>query len=66
MGLLRLTSMPIDKHNWYYEETKGISFVHEVYFNDEYLRADIILIPWKKLLESVSRKYPIKIVRKRR
>ncbi len=64
--ILKLTSMPIDNHNWYYEEEKGISFVHEVYFNDEYLRTDIILIPWKNLLESVSRKYPIKISKTRR
>jgi len=55
--ILRLTAMPIDEHNWYYEEKKGISFVHEVYLNDKYLRTDIVLIPWKRLLESVRRKY---------
>lgn len=54
---VRLNSMPVDKFNWYYEEVKGISFVHEVYRKGEFLQTDIILIPWKKLLESVRRKY---------
>jgi len=49
--------MLVDKFNWYYEEVKGISFVHEVYQGDELLQTDIIFIPWKKLLESVRRKY---------
>ena len=54
---LKEKSMPIDAHNWYYEETKGISFVHEVYREDCYLQTDIVIIPWKRLLESVRRKY---------
>jgi len=50
--------MPVDKFNWYYEELRGISFVHEVYNKDgEFLQTDIVLIPWKRLLESVRRKY---------
>lgn len=51
--------MPIDEYNWYYEEKKGVSFVHEVYGwdNGKYLQTDIIFIPWKRLLESVRRKY---------
>lgn len=53
------TPMPIDEYNWYYEEKKGVSFVHEVYGwdNGKYLQTDIIFIPWKRLLESVRRKY---------
>jgi hypothetical protein len=57
---VRLTPMKIDACNWYYEEVRGISFVHEVYREGEFLQTDIILIPWKKLLESVRRKYPVK------
>jgi len=54
---LKLAPMLIDKNNWYYEEVKGISFVHEVYRDGEFLQTDFILIPWKSLLESVRRKY---------
>ena len=55
---VRLNHMPVDKFNWYYEELRGISFVHEVYNKDgEFLQTDIVLIPWKRLLESVRRKY---------
>ena len=54
----RLTPIRIDEYNWYYEKVKGISFVHEVYNKDgEFLQTDIVLIPWKRLLESVRRKY---------
>ncbi|MBE3137690.1 MAG: hypothetical protein IMZ43_09935 [Thermoplasmata archaeon] len=53
----RLDPMPVDAFNWYYEEEKGISFVHEVYRKGEFLQTDFIFIPWKRLLESVRRKY---------
>lgn len=54
---LREKSMPIDEHNWYYEEPKGISLVHEIYREEQFLQTDIILIPWKRLLESITRRY---------
>lgn len=54
---LKEKSRSIDKYNWYYEEPKGISFVHEVYRHGTYLQTDIVLIPWKKLLESTRRKF---------
>lgn len=57
---VRLTPMNVDKYNWYYEEVKGISFVHEVYLQGDkskFLQTDTIFIPWKRLRESVRRKY---------
>ena len=54
---LRQKPMPIDEHNCYFEESKGISLIHEVYNGSKFLQTDIILIPWKRLLESVRRKY---------
>jgi len=56
---IREKPMNVDAFNWYYEEEKGISFVHEVYREGEYLQTDTIFIPWKRLLESVKRKYGI-------
>ena len=51
--------MKIDEHNWYYEEKKGISLVHEVCGGDDKVLGTVIIdIPWKRLLESVKRKYP--------
>lgn len=57
MKKVRLSPMNVDKCNWYYEEAKGISFVHEVNREGKYLQTDTIFIPWKRLLESVKRKY---------
>ncbi len=49
--------MVIDEHNWYFEEEKGIDVIHEIYDKIGYVKTDRILIPWKRLLESVTRKY---------
>ncbi len=57
--MLKETSMPIDKNNWYYEEKKGICVVHQVCDKSgTVIRTDQFYIPWKRLLESVRRKYP--------
>lgn len=48
---LRLDPIFINKSTWYYEEGKGICVVHESVDIDQFY------IPWKKLLESVRRKY---------
>jgi len=53
----RQKPMPIDEHNWYYEYPDEVILVHEVYSNGEFLQTDSIPIPWKRLLESVRRKY---------
>ncbi len=48
----------INDHLWYYEEKKGITVVYEILDkNENYIRTDQFMIPWKKLLESVNRKY---------
>lgn len=55
---MRLVPMNIDEDNWYYEEKKGICVVHRVVDEDGgYRRTDQFYIPWKRLLESVRRKY---------
>ena len=54
---VRTIPMPVDKLNWYFEEAWGINLVHEVYRKGVFLQTDNIFIPWKKLLESVRRKY---------
>jgi hypothetical protein len=55
---LRLDPIHIDKHNWYYEEAKGIWFVHEVHDKEgNYIQTDHYVISWKILLESIKRKY---------
>jgi hypothetical protein len=57
---LREKPINLDEHNWYYEDKGGIDVIHEI--RDEegnYYRTDHIKIPWKKLLESVKRKYGI-------
>ena len=57
---LRLEPMKIDDDNWYYEEKKGICVVHQVKDGKrEYLKTDQFYIPWKRLLESVKRKYKL-------
>ncbi len=54
----RLEPVDIDEHSWYYEEARGINVVHEIKENNgAYYRTDQFLIPWKRLLESVKRKY---------
>ena len=55
---LRLKPVNIDETAWYYEKAKGIDVIHEIRLEDgAYLRTDHIAIPWKRLLESVRRKY---------
>jgi len=58
---LKRTPMRIDLYNWYYEDTKGITLVHQVWestlYTQRFLQTDAILIPWRKLRESVERKY---------
>jgi hypothetical protein len=59
---LKLEPMRIDEHNWYYEEDKGICCVHEVLDKMGYnQKIDMWYIPWKKVLESVRRKYKVPI-----
>ena len=45
----------IDEHNWYYEEKKGISIIHEVIRHGKVVQSDEIVIPWKKLKQSLIR-----------
>lgn len=57
---LRNKPMLIDDDNWYYEEKEGICVIHQV--KDKhggYLKTDQFYIPWKKILESVKRKYDL-------
>ena len=64
---LRSTPINITDELWYYEEKGGVCIVHEIrvkpeetgIYQDNYIRTDQIFIPWKKLLESVSRKYGV-------
>ncbi|GAG73227.1 unnamed protein product [marine sediment metagenome] len=57
---LRLEPIHIDDNNWYYEEKGRFCLVHRVVdAKGNYLFTDQIRIPWKKLLESVKRKYDI-------
>ena len=60
MGL-RSEAIEINDNLWYYEERKGIIVVHRVRdeHTKEYLQTDQFVIPWKKLLESVGRKYGV-------
>ena len=58
---LRDDPTSISEHLWYYEEKKGITIVYEILDkNGKYMRTDQFMIPWKKLLESVNRKYEFK------
>ena len=57
----RANPMNVSEHLWYYEEKKGITIVYEILDeNGKYMRTDQFMIPWKKLLESVNRKYEFK------
>jgi hypothetical protein len=59
----------IDESSWYYEEKKGIEIVHEIKNKDgSYLRTDFILIPWRKLKESLRRKrvYDLSILKEKK
>lgn len=53
---LRREPMNIDAENWFYEEKRGIRFVHEVRTANAYIRTDQILIPWKALEQAVERR----------
>ena len=59
MSTLKNSPINVDDDNWYYEEKKGICVVHRA--RDEqgnHLQTDQFYIPWKRILESVKRKYP--------
>lgn len=57
---LREEPIHLDDHNWYYEERSGICLVHEVMdTRGNFQKTEQIRIPWKKVLESVKRKYGI-------
>lgn len=55
-----LKSEPINvsQNIWYYEERKGISIVHRFATDNGSSISILTDIPWKRLLESVKRKYP--------
>ena len=58
--MLKKEPIDIDKHNWYYEENKHICLCHQVTNeSDHVLFVEQINIPWKRMLESVCRKYNI-------
>lgn len=58
---LKREPIEINDNNWYYEEEKYITVIHEVRYPDgSYIRTDAINIPWKRLLESIRRKYGTK------
>ncbi len=65
---LRDESINITDELWYYEERGGVRIIHEIrvkpeetgIYQGDYVRTDQILIPWKRLLESVRRKYGTK------
>ncbi len=63
--MLRLAPMSVDNKTWYYEyQKKGICVVREVWIEGNLIATEQFYIPWKRLLESVRRKYPEKQVRK--
>ena len=56
--MLRNEPMNIDNKTWYYEYQKGICVVREVWMAGNLVTTEQFYIPWKRLLESVRRKYP--------
>ena len=56
--IFRQEPMNIDSETWYYEEKKGICVVREVWIAGKLATTEQFYIPWKRLLESVKRKYP--------
>ena len=56
-----LSDKPQDlgEHDWYYEEKKNITLVHEVLDlkTGAYIRTDQIKIPWPKMFRSIHRAY---------
>lgn len=59
MSKLKDQPIIIDDENWYYEEIKGLCMVHQVKDTEGTLiTTDTFYVPWKKVLESVRRKYP--------
>lgn len=45
----------ITEETWYYEEKRGLNVIHEIRQLGVYLRTDTILLPWRKVLNSVKR-----------
>ena len=53
---LRLNPQEVNENLWYYEDNKGLTFVHAVLRDGgEHFRTDQILVPWKMILASVDR-----------
>lgn len=50
----------INEHVWYYEDTRGIDIIREIYVGGKYVRFDHIKIPWHKLRKSLKRKEQVK------
>jgi len=56
--MLRQKPIDVNENCWYYEEKAGVCIVYQIYDSKgNYVRTDQFYIPWKKLLESVKRKY---------
>lgn len=53
---MKLEPTVIDGENWFYDEKRGIRFVHEVRNGREYIRTDQILIPWRIVHEASERR----------
>lgn len=53
---LSLEPQSLGLNDWYYEEKRGITVVHEVIIETTYLRTDQIFIPWRKIEASLKRK----------
>lgn len=46
----------INPNAWWYEESHGISVMHEVYSNGRHVRTDKLKIPWHKIRKALARK----------
>lgn len=57
---LSLDPQSIDDANWYYEERKGLTLVHEVRnaTSGTLIRTDTVTIPWAMLAATFRRKWP--------
>ena len=51
---LRKNPVSINEHAWFYHEGSGLTFVHEIMVNGEFIRTDQIEIPWKKVISAVN------------
>lgn len=55
---LRLDSHKIrgTDETWWYEESYGITVIHQIYINGVFNRTDQIKIPWRYLRDALARK----------